>query len=274
MNYCRAWLRYGLKMKNHRAFTLIELLVVIAIIGLLSAVVLVNLRGARQRAKIGAGMQFSDNLRAALSDAIVGWWSFDDGTASDPWGGNDGTFVNNPTPVDGIIRGALEFNATNYVRIDNIPVNTAPGAKNTVEFWMNWTGTNLQMPIGFHLYDLYLSGGYFGFNTGISNLLGSSWDGLANNWVHVAAIFYNGSLSDIDNELYINGEKQSLSWHQGSSGSRSLTSTLHISGWPTNAAYRFGGRIDELRIYNQGLTALEIQKRYAEGLKKFNLVRK
>jgi general secretion pathway protein G len=41
------------KKSQQQAFTLIELLIVVAIIGLLSSIVLVSLRGAAQRAKIG-----------------------------------------------------------------------------------------------------------------------------------------------------------------------------------------------------------------------------
>jgi len=252
---------------------LIELMVVIAIIGLIASIVLVSLRGARQRAWIARGMHFSDSLRAGLADAIVGWWSFDDGTASDPWGGNDGT-ISGASPTDGIVRGALEFDGSDYVEINNIQVNTASGAKNTVEFWMYWDGNNNQMPIGWQQpYDLWLRDNCFGFNTGQSNVFGVSWNGLANKWVHVAAIFYNGVPSSTNNELYINGKKQDIFSCRGSTtASRSVTSTVHISGWAYGGGYLFRGLIDEVRIYNRGLTALEIQKRYAQGLKEYKLV--
>ncbi|MCU6792599.1 LamG domain-containing protein [Paenibacillus sp. WQ 127069] len=79
------------------------------------------------------------------------------------------------------------------VVLPDLAVNTADGGKNTIEFWMNWDGGNVKMPIGWNTgYDLIFLGGNFGFNTGASDVLGIPSDNLLNKWVHVAVVFYNG----------------------------------------------------------------------------------
>ncbi|WP_176560328.1 fibronectin type III domain-containing protein [Brevibacillus dissolubilis] len=148
-------------------------------------------------------------------------------------------------------------------RLTNLAVNTAAGGRNTVEFWMNWNGaTAAMMPFGWDSgYDLEFVNGFFGFNSSENNVIGISSSSLKNRWVHVAAVFYNG-VPTLDNlELYINGQKQVLQQAIGPVAryTKSATPGAYLSGWGRSTGYKFGGKIANLRIWNQARTQSEIQ---------------
>ena len=145
-------------------------------------------------------------------------------------------------------------------------INTTSGEYNTVSFWMKWNGSDRQMPFSWgdssdpH-FDLYLKNGYIGFNTGQSDILGVSSEGLANRWVHIVAMFCNDTTDN--SKLYIDGKLMSLD-HVGSEKNptqdRHASNTIRLSSWNgTNPEYYyFAGLIDDLRIYNTELSNSEV----------------
>jgi hypothetical protein len=119
------------------------------------------------------------------------------------------------------------------------------------------------MPFGFNNYDLWFLEGSFGFNTASSDIWGISSQGLANRWVHVAAIFNNGDAKL--SRLFIDGVEPALTQRRFSTGSGTVTTNAHISGWPRDGNYIFGGRIDEVMIHNRALTSSEIAATFNAG---------
>ncbi len=105
-------------MKNKKAFTLIELLVVIAIVGLISSIVLVNLKGTREKARIAKALDFSHTIQHTLGAYAVGIWRFEEigDTALDSSGyGNHGT-ITGATHTNGILGSALSFDGNDWVQ--------------------------------------------------------------------------------------------------------------------------------------------------------------
>lgn len=269
-------------MRKQKAFTLIELMVVIAIMGLLASIILVSLKGARERAKIAAAMQFASSLRAGLSDAIISWWSFDDGggnIARDPWGGNNGTISGATWIENGIVRGALEFDGSNdYVEVaDSSSLDITDGI--TVEAWIYpHTVPSIGHNYIVEKYHVWaLTTGYSGsqskglFFVAIAGVGYYELSGVnvipENQWTH-----FVGTRKGNVMEIYKNG-KLNNSRTDVDTGNIADGGILYIGQYP-DPGYQFDGIIDEVRIYNRSFTALEIQKRYVEGLKKFKLVEK
>lgn len=254
---------------NQKSFTLMELLIVITVIAILAAIVLVSLNNATQSANEAKGLQFSQNIRTALGDSLVGEWSFDDSNnpgIDDSGNNNNGTLNGQVWTEKGKVRGALQFNANRV----NIPykLSLLP-SEFTVEAWVNptsigsWTGiiTNKVGPAdGFNL--------QVGTVQGVAMLIGdgssyryvrTSWIPKTKTWYHILATHRSNNV----NQLYVNGKKEvETIFGLAYSGSNPQTciGCFYLSG------PQFIGTIDEVRIYNRALTAYEIQQLYAEGL--------
>jgi len=184
--------------------------------------------------------------------------------------GRHGQALGAPFPVPEAVTPARPGNpgTCGYGRFSggalNLPVsaNTAPGAKTTVSFWMYWDGSNSVMPIGWFRHDLWLVNGHFGFNTANSDVYGISSAGLANRWVHVSAVFTNGSVTS--NKLYIDGVLQTLTQRQSTPALANavVNANLRVSGWQSDAGYRFRSRIDEVNAFDGEMTQSQVLALY------------
>lgn len=199
---------------------------------------------------------------AAANAVLLVHYTFDDGTATDQSGnGNDGTIIGSPTLVAASgPDGSTAYSGTGAGGLQAVSgsaagIDTSAGGTNTVAFWMNWGGTEGQMAFQWGAYDLYFAAGGFGFNTfQYGNLYGTSSAGLANNWVHVAAVFFNGN-DALGSKIYLDGVEQTLSVINHSAGTANASTSFAVgSGYNSG----FGGGIDDFRIYSGTLSSAEI----------------
>jgi uncharacterized repeat protein (TIGR01451 family) len=171
-------------------------------------------------------------------------------------GGNPGTCSYATLPGTATDAGAFA--------ISGLPVSAGAGSKTSVAFWMYWDGTDNVMPIGWNEHGLLLQGGYFGFNTGTSDIYGISSAGLANGWHHVVAVFTNDSVDT--NLLYIDGVSQVLSQVVGAPNLATaiVDSTLRLGGWGLDNNYRFSGNLDEVLVFKDALVQSDVTALYGE----------
>ena len=256
-------------MSNHRSFTLIELLVVIAIIGVLSAIVITSISGAITKSRIVRLQVFSDTIRAQLSDSLVSYWSFNEGTgvtAYDQWEGNNGTLVGDPEWKSGgecVSGKCLEFDGVNdYVNIIQ-SANLQPSAI-SVELWFKplsipnsldrlfvyWTGYSIELDTDQKLYFRIYNGAQL--DTPKSNIV------TIEQWTHVIGIY--NTITGLS--IYIDGNHIGNTSTSGNLSYPSFTAS-YTSRWSSNY---FHGLIDEVRIYNSAVSITQIQSQYLVGL--------
>jgi fibronectin-binding autotransporter adhesin len=149
-------------------------------------------------------------------------------------------------------------------------LSTTAGASTTVSFWMKWDGStnggNGEIPISFTGttgYSLYLYNGFFGFNVNSEVYGVTDPSGFANQWHFISAIFTNGAENATNDQLYIDGVKQTLSIKVGSATSGKVGTTAYLGNYQTTTTYRFSGDLAQVAFFNGKLSAATIQTYYA-----------
>ena len=224
-----------------------------------------------------------DNVEGPLSAEVmvttepapapqVGWWLLDDGSglgvADSSGNGWDGSLLNGPLWGEGRIDGGLVMDGADDV-VD-LPAGVLDGGDDvSVALWFQTTKTGQQALISganasnsneflvFLLSDVEIR-----FDTGedgssVSWTVASVADGL---WHHLAVV-RDGSNGQVT--LYIDGASQgtksaTLNPLQIDAGGLVLGQEQDSVGGGYTASQAFAGTLDEVRLYNQALTATEI----------------
>lgn len=204
---------------------------------------------------------------------IMGWYKLNGGAVDSSGQGHDGT-VNGATLTagqNGDARGAYSFSDIAVNGIDtgyNFPYDTL-----SVSAWVKWSGTSLQsfgsIVSNARDYSSPYNGVHFEIIKSNAQLRNYFWWGSANSnisyttipsgtWVHVAAT-YNGQRS----AMYVNGQEVASATFSQSLGASVYNMQIGRGGW-TNG-YSFGGDIDDVRIYDYGLSAETVEAIYNMG---------
>jgi len=139
----------------------------------------------------------------------------------------------------------------------------------TVSAWVEWSGFGCcVMPFGFTRYDIYTCCSDLGFNTGCGDIYGiRNARGLYYNkgFFHIVAEFHKGE-DFYNNKLWINGERQILSQIRGRPCLHNAVfgEYFYIFGWGANKSYRHFGKVDQLRMFNKGVTDNEVKLLFNE----------
>ncbi len=236
-----------------------------------------------------------------LTQGLVGWWKFDEGsgtTAGDAsGGGNVGMFVNEPAWVSitkaKVGNGAVQFNGiNNYISVGTLDSFGASNGQTqmqqgvTISLWLKTTNNSSIMTLvgnrslglspGF---GVSLNSGFYGMVPGSirvswsqSSNYGSSFAFNANrlindgNW-HLLTVVIKMPGTQ---QIWIDGTSRNVSIERDSFSTYqtwSITPSLGIGADIMSATTEnyFLGLIDDVRVYNRVLSADEISQLYALG---------
>ena len=223
--------------------------------------------------------------RGGISDELIGYWNFDEGTISgtavaDSSGKeNHGISVGGPTPVPGKVgTGALALGPGIWIAIDSVADDLAGADNITVNAWVR---TASDASTGSNVY-------WFGAHTPArSNIF---MFGIAASTAQGRANIYDGGISGT--ELYSKDPVNDNQWHMLTYTKSGSVGTMYVDGvvqgthtvkyppfssdnlwsigqeWDSGGPSQFfhdDGKIDEVAIWRRALTTAEIVKIYNAG---------
>jgi len=272
-------------------FTLIEILIVIVIIGILATVVVIALaQSAKEKARIAAGQQLADSMRASMEERVYGedvsgsWLKFDN-NVNDSWGSYNGATISgavNYLPNGGINNGGTySFSSGGgYINLDGLNFHS-DGSSWTFSAWVKTSSGGSVFSQGRPSTVPFLIFRIVGGGTFNVSITDNGWGQDANitstasvnngNWNHIAVITDAGANTI---KIYINGELDNTSGYNPAgvaTFTRGAIAAFRRGGTTTSS---FNGEIDEVQLLNATTTAYQIQQYYAESAPKYRMTLK
>jgi hypothetical protein len=227
--------------------------------------------------------QIADNFQTTLtgnqSGALVAHYTFDAQNGNDSAGSNNGSDLNSPTytsaarpagngpvAIDNLHK-ALSLNGTSQ-HMHSATQALTQSSDVTIESWINWDGAdtaNINVIAGLGTsttngvyIGLFPDSGsqYLGINLGGVGTIKTSYAMTAGDWAHVSVSRENGEW-----KFYVNGAQVAVT--SGTATSSLVTPSNDV--WIGHSGFgneQFGGKVADVRIWNDGRTATEIADNY------------
>ncbi|MCK5613297.1 hypothetical protein KAR91_66110, partial [Candidatus Pacearchaeota archaeon] len=219
-----------------------------------------------------------------LDDGLIAHWKFDESSgtiAEDNAGDNDGTVYDSTSwrDADGYIDGALEFDGVNdHVQIEGFKGVTGTNSR-TITAWVKPTASGAVISWGKDAF----AGGFWYIIVNYSSygnpnaLHLSVWGGQAigetdlvtdGKWHHIAIVVEDDGSPDCSEvKIYVDGHLETLSYCVAGPINTVEDSDVYIGSRIDGSNYRYKGLIDDVRIYDKGLSDAEIGRIYSEYAK-------
>ena len=211
---------------------------------------------------------------------MVAWWPLDEtsGTTAHDIAGypNNGTWINNPTPVPGMVSGALSFNGNNSVEVvdhselnfgkDDFSIDVWVKVKETgsssVQTILDKRIASQPNQIG---YELYLYGGKPGIQLadGTFTNYNSTTSIADGNWHFIAVTVERNNSSGL--LFYVDGGLVSTFNPTAHAGNLTNAAPFVIARNLITSSQVFTGTLDEIELFKRVLSAVEIKSIYSAG---------
>ncbi|MFC1756462.1 LamG domain-containing protein, partial [Patescibacteria group bacterium] len=226
-----------------------------------------------------ASTKVNSSQETKLTDGLVGYWTFDGNhmdwnqstaEARDQAGNNNGDVIG-ASPTTGKINQALSFNgSSDNVKLGDIDVDGAM----TISAWIKtdptYSGTNQIFAKNYTTYQLYISATTNKFNMQTNSGTGCNSSSIGTitpgEWHHITVTWSTNTGST----YYIDGNFDKV---VGGSCANEITDSdlvTRIGSHTWGTSNYFMGQIDEVRLYNQELSANEVVELYNQGQVKIN----